>query len=382
MTEGNISGHEFPVAEFEHRLARAHEAMAASGFDALLLTTAPEVQYFSGFRTLFWQSPTRPWFLVVPRDRAPIAIVPQIGAALMARTWVEDIRTWSAPAPDDDGISLLADALSNARQIGLPMGRESHLRMPLNDFTALRERLPGTVFADATPLIDGLRQIKSDREVDVIRAVCTIASDAFDAAPKLFHSGLGLDAAFRRFRIALLECGADDVPYLVGGAGPGGYLDVISPPYTTPLADGDVLMLDTGAALGGYHCDFDRNFAIGHASDKARRGYATLQRATDAALDVLRPGATCATVFDAMAREIGSAGDVGRFGHGLGLQLTETPSLIGFDETPIRPGMVMTIEPSLDLGDGRMMVTEENALVTEDQPVLLSRRAPPELPVI
>ena len=73
----------FPVSEFEGRLERAQRAMAAAGFDGLLLTTEPELRYFSGFRTLFWQSPTRPWFLYVPRAGKPVAVIPEIGAALM-----------------------------------------------------------------------------------------------------------------------------------------------------------------------------------------------------------------------------------------------------------------------------------------------------------
>ncbi len=82
-----------PPSEFERRLERAQHGMAAAGFDALLLTTEPELRWFSGFLTEFWQSPTRPWFLLVPRDGKPIAVIPAIGAPLMARTWIEDIRT-------------------------------------------------------------------------------------------------------------------------------------------------------------------------------------------------------------------------------------------------------------------------------------------------
>ena len=96
----------FSDAEFEGRVARAQRLMAADGIDALLLTTEPEVRYFSGFLTQFWQSPTRPWFLLVPASGKPVAVIPEIGAPLMARTWIEDIRCWPAPAPDDDGVSL------------------------------------------------------------------------------------------------------------------------------------------------------------------------------------------------------------------------------------------------------------------------------------
>ena len=81
----------------------ASQATGSSRLDALLVTTEPELRYFSGFQSQFWESPTRPWFLIVPRDGRPVAVIPEIGAAGMAETWVEDIRTWPAPQPEDDG---------------------------------------------------------------------------------------------------------------------------------------------------------------------------------------------------------------------------------------------------------------------------------------
>ena len=374
---------DFPVAEYEHRLARAQQAMTTAGLDALLFTTEAEVRYFSGFRTLFWQSPTRPWFLIVPRTAEPIAVIPGIGEALMRQTWLDDIRCWSSPHATDDGITLLADALSPFTRIGMPMGRESSLRMPLRDFNALRERLHGTELIDATDLMQRLRMVKSAAEIDKIAAICGIASRAFAQAPRLFSEGQPLDQVFRAFKIELLQQGAEDVPYLVGGAGQGGYGDVISPPEATPLRTGDVLMLDTGSTLQGYFCDFDRNFAIGAGSDAAKRVYDTLWRATEAGLAAARPGARICDLHRTMLGVIGSdSGGVGRAGHGLGIQLTEPPSLIAWDETVLEPGMVLTLEPGMDVEEGRIMVHEENFVVTDGPPRLLTERAPPDLPVI
>jgi Xaa-Pro dipeptidase len=374
---------DFADAEFHARTTSAQQAMHDAGFDALFFCTEAEIRYFTGYRTLFWQSPTRPWFLIVPLEGKPIAIIPEIGGALMRSCWLDDVRTWSSPAEDDDGISLLIDAMSGYRHIGIPKGRESTLRMPLVDFGRLRDGLPDTAFGDVTPLIRSLRMVKSPAEIDVIRSICQIASSAFEAAPSLFHEGQSLDAAFRAFRIELLKQGADDVPYLVGGAGQGGYADVISPPDATPLSAGDVLMLDTGATLRGYYCDFDRNWAFGHAGEDARTAYRILHAATDAALDVIRPGIRAKDLWAAMQKVIDQpGGDVGRYGHGLGMQLTEPPSHIDFDDTVLCEGMVLTLEPSMTISEGRIMVHEENLVVTAEGAELLSRRAAPELPVL
>ncbi len=376
----------FPEEECAARVARAQGHMAAAGLEGLLLTTEAEVRYFSGFQTLFWQSPTRPWFLFVPAAGKPVAVIPEIGAALMRRTWVEDIRTWSAPAPSDDGISLLRDLLAPYARIGLPKGHETMLRMPLGDYERLTRLLPNLVIADATAIVRDLRMVKSAREIEKIAHICAIASRAFAKVPDFVHAGQPLEETFRAFRRACIAEGADDVPYLVGGADQGGYHDVISPPSVTPLRPGDILMLDTGSVWDGYFCDFDRNWAISHADDASRRAHDVLYRATEAGLAAARLGATCRDLFRAMQGVIAEydsgPGDVGRLGHGLGMQLTEWPSHALFDDTVLTENMVLTLEPSLGYGDGRIMVHEENIVITDGAPRLLSVRAPAELPVI
>jgi Xaa-Pro aminopeptidase len=87
----------FDQVEFEGRTQRAQYLMKASGLSALLLTTETDVRYFTGFLTRFWESPTRPWFLIVPANGTPVAVSPSSGAAQMGQTWINDIRTWIAP---------------------------------------------------------------------------------------------------------------------------------------------------------------------------------------------------------------------------------------------------------------------------------------------
>ena len=380
----------FLRTEFEARLARAQTLMAKQELDALFLMSEAETRYFTGFQTLFWQSPTRPWFLVVPAQGKPIAVIPEIGAALMRRTWLDDIRTWSAPCPDDDGITLLRDlfeplARKQAR-LGVMKGHETGLRMPLADYERLVAALPGLSIVDATPLIRQLRMVKSEAEIAKLARICAIGSRTFAEVPRFASEGRPLAEVFRAFRRECLAQGADDVPYLVGGADKDGYDDVISPPTQKPLARGDILMLDTGAVLDGYFCDFDRNFAIGAADEQSKQAYDVLWRATEAGLEAARPGATSKDLFNAMRAVIAeldsSGGDVGRLGHGLGMQLTEWPSHATFDSTVLETGMVLTLEPSLSYGAGRIMVHEENIVIRSGSPRLLTERASPELPVI
>ncbi|SDW75445.1 M24 family metallopeptidase [Roseicitreum antarcticum] len=379
----------FPTVEFRRRIKALQSEMARDGLDAALLTTPADVFYTTGFLTRFWESPARPWFVVVPAAGDPIAVIPTIGAALMGRCWITDIRTWDAPDPVDDGVSLLADTLTDlvptSGRIGIPMGLESHLRMPIADFLRLQGRIAPRQIVDGTRAICRVREIKSEAEIAKIRASCAVADAAFARVPEFVRPGVPLSQVFRDFQVALLQEGADWVSYVAGGAGPGGYGDVISPADSRPLRAGDVLMLDTGAVRDGYFCDFDRNFAIGRAADEVRRAHAALYAATDVALAELRPGMLARDAHrimsDALQRQ-GAVAGAGRLGHGLGLNLTEWPSFTPLDTTELRAGMVLTLEPGVEIAAGRILVHEENIVLRSDGPELLSRRAPVELPEI
>lgn len=379
----------FPTQEYRRRTEGLQAEMAQCGLDALLLTTPADVFYTTGFLTRFWESPARPWFVVVPAAGDPVAVIPSIGAALMGRCWIADIRTWNAPDPTDDGVCLLADTLTQlvpaAGKIGVPMGLETHLRMPFADFLRLQDRVAPRRLIDGTTAVCRVREIKSEVEIAKIRDACAVADAAFDRVADFARPGVPLSQVFRDFQVALLQNGADWVSYVAGAAGQGGYGDVISPADDGPLQDGDVLMLDTGAVRDGYFCDFDRNFAIGQPSDALRHSYDALYAATDAALSALRPGMLARdahrTLTEALIRE-GAVASGGRLGHGLGLTLTEWPSLSPLDTTELREGMVLTLEPCVDISSGRIMVQEENIVLRAHGPELLSRRAPAVMPVI
>ena len=170
------------------------------------------------------------------------------------------------------------------------------------------------------------------------------------ACATLLAAGMPLDELFPQFKIRALKAGVDDVSYLVGSAGPDGYRDIIAPPSNRPLTSGDVFMLDTGCVWDGYFSDFDRNFAIHHASDAAKEAHHRLFDATEASLDILKPGITAYDLFSVMdnvlrpEQSAQMGGDeVGRYGHGLGIQLTEPPSHTTWDKTVIKSGMALTI---------------------------------------
>jgi Xaa-Pro aminopeptidase len=380
----------FDEAEFETRTAAVQEQMQQHKMDALLLTTEPYVRYFSGFFTQFWQSPTRPWFLLVPLEGKPIAVIPGIGEAGMKTTWIDDILTWSSPQPADDGISLLTNTIEELPkrfgQLGATLGAESHLKMPALDFQQLKDNLSKLRFIDCSEILHRQCCIKSEAEVEKLKFVCELTSDSFNALPDFASIGDTEREILRAMRIDLLQRGADNTPYIISASGPDGYDNIIMGPTDRVLAAGDILIIDTGTTFDGYFSDFDRNYAFEHASDNSKRVYQTVYKATDAGFAVAKPGATTTDLWRAMwtvLEEGGAQGnDVGRMGHGLGMQLTEWPSVTATDNTVLEAGMVITLEPGMSYENGKQMVHEENILITESGAVMLSKRANPELVII
>jgi Xaa-Pro aminopeptidase len=379
----------FDRSEFIARVAKAQSLMGANGIDALLLTTEQSLRYFTGYLTRFWESPSRPWFLIVPQSGDPVAVIPSIGAALMAKTWIADIRTWSAPDLVDDGVSLLAQTLSEVlgqgARIGVPSGHETHLRMPLTDYARLQGLLPQMTFGPDANIVHQLRLVKSAAEVAKIETACAIAGRAFQRVPEIAAAGVPLERVFRDFQRLCLEEGADWVPYLAGGTGLLGYDDVISPATDAPLQSGAVLMLDTGLVWDGYFCDYDRNYAIGAPSAGLKSNWSRLLDATEAGKEAAKVGNTARDVFramDAICTGGQGGGDAGRLGHGLGMNLTEWPSFINGDETELVDGMVITLEPGITMPDGSVLVHEDNFVITAHGPRQLSPAAPRELWVI
>ncbi len=380
----------FPESEFEARTAAMQEIMYDRKVDAVLLTTEPNVRYFSGFLTQFWQSPTRPWFLIVPARGKPVAVIPEIGISGMAQTWVEDIRSWPSPRPEDDGISLLVDLFKNLPRrhgrIGMTLGAESVIRMPLRNFDWLRRELPEYQFVDIAGSLHGLKMVKSALEIEKIRYICQLVSAAFQSLPDYARTGMTEAQIVSRLKVDILQRGADSVPYMVAGSGAGGYDSIIMGPTDRSMAEGDLLIIDTGSTFDGYFCDFDRNWSFGYADDATRRAHEVVWDATEAGFNAARPGATTTELYHAMNQVMAAGGSlgnqVGRLGHGLGIELTEKPSNTATDHTILEAGMILTLEPGMTFARGRQMVHEENVVITESGAEWLTRRASRELMVI
>ena len=389
MRNAKILEYGFSNEEFEIRLERAQELLYKNKLDALLITIPSNLRYFTGIDTNFWESPTRSWFLVVPLFGNPIAIIPEIGEKLFKKTFIKDVHTWPSPNLKGDDISPLKSLLetlpSRFGAIGAELGKEMSIRMPAIDFNFLQHNFKFDI-VDGASLIWALRSVKTLNEIKKIEKVAQIVSEVFCVLPTFISASDSERDVAKKVKKEILKGGVDSIPYLPVISGRGGVSQIIGNPTDKLISSGDFLFIDTGSTFDGYFCDFDRNFAIGTASDELKRTNEILWHATEEGIKNLIPGAKTQDVWKKINKKIEDFGFMvkgeGRYGHGVGLQLTEPPSISSFDNTIIQENMVLTIEPSMEYKPGKIIVHEENIFVSKDGPILLTKRAPKELPLI
>ena len=376
----------FPGGEYRDRVERAQHLMRARGIDALLLSSRPNFDYFTGMEmSQPWAVPTRPQFVIVPREREPALILPEaIAVAAELDTWIGEVHSYTRL--DRTDVELVAEVLArrglDRATIGLELGLEMRANLPPADFDALREALGSAELVDGAPLLWQLRARKSSLEIAEMRR----AFRATDAALVTLFSGDRTGWTEReavRFANSIaLQAGADETGFHAVTSGRGEYHRSLAGARDRPLQAGDMLWLDLGMRAAGYWSDTCRAGIVGGPNAHQRELQRRIVEATFAGVEVIRPGARVADVaaetFRWRDRIRGAVPvPIGRAGHAIGLSITELPHVAPYDETVLETGMVVTVEPFVQ-DDTGMYCAEEVAVVTGDGCELLTS-APREL---
>ncbi|KEF35390.1 aminopeptidase [Deinococcus sp. RL] len=232
-------------------------------------------------------------------------------------------------------------------------------------------------------LVEALRRVKTPQEVAAIREAQALADRVYAAVRPMVRAGVReLDVALE-LETGLRRAGAEVAFDVIVASGPRGAMPhgVASDKV---IEEGELVTIDFGARVRGYHSDMTRTLAVGRPSDELRRVYGAVLEAEEAAVAAVGPGVRAADL-DALARGILerhglAAAFAHSLGHGVGLNIHEGPGLRGTSEDVLEPGMVVTIEPGAYLpGVGGVRI-EDLVLVTERGHEVLSRAAKEALP--
>lgn len=213
------------------------------------------------------------------------------------------------------------------------------------------------------------RIVKSDEEVKRICDAQAITDATFEHILPYIKEGVTEREIALEIEFFMRKEGADGNafnPIVVTGAN-GSQCHGI--PGNTQIKKGDLITMDTGAMLAGYHSDMTRTVALGYVNDEQRAIYNTVLKAQLAVIDGARPGMRCCDV-DKIARDIIETPYPNTFGHGLGhgvgFEIHEWPRFNKTDETICEPGMVITDEPGIYIPGKCGVRIEDMLLITDD----------------
>jgi len=230
---------------------------------------------------------------------------------------------------------------------------------------------------EATGLIRDLRIRKDETELRAIRAAVRVAEAAFGELRKRIELGMTevrIAAELEhQMRLAGAEAASFPTICAINAAA--------AMPHARPggrrLKSGSVLLIDFGARVSGYVCDLTRVLFVGRIRPQVRSVYAVVQEAQAAAIAAARPAAPLREVHAAARGPIGDAGFGDNFqhgtGHGIGREVHEPPNFAQEAKGRLAPGMVVTVEPGIYLRGQFGIRIEDDVLITDAGPVVLSR---------
>lgn len=238
-----------------------------------------------------------------------------------------------------------------------------------DDWAALQAALGDVALTPLAGLVEEMRLVKDEGEIGCIRRAADIACRAFKAILEVIRPGMTEREVAIALNYEMLRLGSEGEAFAtIACAGLNGSL-----PHAVPgehrLQNGELLTLDFGATFGGYRSDMTRTVGIGKVDGALKDLYQTVLSAHEMALEAVRPGAVCEEV-DKVARDFIEARYPGSFGHalghGVGLDIHEQPRLGRGDETVLRPGHVVTIEPGIYISGLGGCRIEDMAILTSD----------------
>jgi Xaa-Pro aminopeptidase len=348
-----------PAMDVAGRVPRLRARLEEAGCDALLVTDLVNVRYLTGFTGSAGLLLVRPDELVLATD---------------GRYWIQGTDQLAAARVDgrvDVGnLTGQRDAVSAAaagvRRLGLEAGSVTWARQ--RAFAS--EWFPDAELVPTEALVEELRRVKDGGEVARIAEAARIADAALGAVRPLLADGvteadfaLALDFEMRRR-------GADGVSFeSIVAAGPNG-AKPHARPSTRPVQPGELVVLDFGALVDGYHSDMTRTVCVGEpASPVLARMVEVAVESQRAGVAAVAPGVACADVDRACRDVITEAGWGDAFvhgsGHGVGLLIHEAPWVAATSTDTLAAGHVVTIEPGVYLREHGGVRVEDTVVVTD-----------------
>ncbi len=375
-----------------------HEALERTNWDLLVCAMPANVLLLSGYWPAFGYS-----LAIATRDERIVLIVPEDEDDLAARSWADDVNTYS-PAPLDRVLTAeesLSEIFSVVkRELGLtanrigfeqadafePAGYAPHFFRG-NAVRLLRRAFPSATLAPADELLAQLRSVKTDAETGHIQTACRLAEHAFLSGARLLRAGVTEAEAAASFRMAMSSClgdfeqvkRCDGFVYCMSGVNSATVCGPYGRSGPRRIGAGDLVTIRCHSYADGYWADVTRTYHMGPIGDRKRGMFDAVLAARDAALETVRPGVKASDVDRAARGAIERRGFGSAFthpaGYGAGFGAADhaaRPRLHPKSDDVLEAGMVLKLEPGVYLKEVGGVRKADIVAVTEGGPEILT----------
>lgn len=369
---------ELPLSEYQQRLNKLINQMEKHDLEAVIFTSDENTFYFSGFRSIVWDSKvSTPGVLVITKDGNMVISTSKSGReTAKATSCVEDIRYYG----QDNMYRTYAQSIASVLEergikkgrIGFEIGNGNKMYLHHNDREALFSELKNFQIADASDAIWKVRSIKSALEIERIRKCCEINIKSIEKGLDSVVEGMTELEVYRNILQEYFRLGAEHTLPIGLRAGKERYSQSNCPPSDRPIGKGDIILVDGGPVYRGYYSDIIRQAVIGQPTEFQLEMFNTARDACYVGIDAIKPGIAIKEVCIAVNNYIANSKFAeiytgqNRCGHSIGVGVHEFPMLDIHIETKLEPGMVFAIEPCLFKEGIGTLGIEENILVTEN----------------
>lgn len=246
-------------------------------------------------------------------------------------------------------------------------------RMTLDFYNSLKGSAKNIAIHTDTSLdsiINSLRSVKTEDELECIKAAQKITDNAFTHICGFIKEGITEREIGLELDFYMLSHGGDALSFeTIAVSG-----ENTSMPHGVPsdkkVQSGDFITMDFGTVVGGYHSDMTRTVALGYATDEMKKVYETVKKAQSACIYGLCAGLT-GIDGDALARNVIEADGFGEYfthgtGHGVGIEIHEFPNLNKANDIPLKPGQIVTVEPGIYIPGKFGVRIEDMVYITEN----------------
>lgn len=347
-------------AEISKRVRQVRQQLRGAGADGMIVIEVENVRYLTGFRG------HDSWALVLP------------GSVIL----VTDSRYTEQAQSECVGCRIVQRKGALSKEVEQLLSKARGLKqLAVEDSCSvgLLKTLKKDISLPIKPLkgiVENVRIIKTDEEIEMICVAAGIAFDSMEMALSMLEPGMTERQLAALYEYCLAQHKAKPGFETIICFGPNGSRNHHQP-GERKLRKNDMILCDFGASYEGYISDITRSFAFGKVTSRFRTVYQAVARAQKAAIAAVRAGVKVSEV-DAAAREQIRLAELPVYGHGtghgLGLQVHESPYLSATDKKgTLKAGQVITIEPGIYLPGEFGVRLEDDVLVTEEGGVVITR---------